>query len=470
MNEPKEIDVFNRHERFQKLKTIGIAVLIAIVALAALYFFVKALLTYTVEYNLNGGYVYNTTLEPAKLKFLQRVEEPKGVKKEGYYIEYWSRDKNLGSKFRFGSPIWNSMTLNVKWADGVAIQLRFAQGEENSDLPLKDLKGLYEQYIKPGSDWTIPLVYNKNEQSVHYGEQLLWYDNPECTGEPFAVKSWKNLTENVTIYGKWFDTDPEKFQVDEEGTLQRYLGYCNKVILPSGIKKIKDIDPEKFTTGSSDQLNEQDGEYHSVWQNVMANGVNGMNIIYLNPELEIIGDCAFKDCESLEIIKFMGNNVNSIGEWSFANCEKLREFTFPTLVTRVPAHCFDGAFKLFADVSLILDNVTYIEEEAFVNANIYSITLNKVEFIGSKAFAACYDLHDVVINNNKVVTSNVTGGYTPGGLPNDKGIFFGTYSYSEFNQKLKIYVPANLYEEYLALDYWAMYSIEGNNALHKIES
>ena len=219
MNEPKELDVFNRHERFQKLKTIGIASLIAVVAITALYFFIKAIITYTVDYNLNGGYVYKTELEPSKLKFLQKVEEPKGVKKEGYYIDYWSRNKNLNSKFNFGSRLWNSMTLHVKWAEGVAVQLRFAEGEENSDLSSEDLKGLYEQYLKPGPDWTIPLVYNLNQDSKHYGEQLLWYDNEECTGEPFAIRTWLNLTENVTIYGKWFDTDPDKFQVDENGTL-----------------------------------------------------------------------------------------------------------------------------------------------------------------------------------------------------------------------------------------------------------
>ena len=146
MNNPKEIDVFNRHDRFSKLKVIGISILIAIVSITALYFFVKSLLTYTVEYNLNGGYVYGSTLEPQKLKFLQKVEEPKNVKKRGYYIEYWSKDEDMGSKFRFGTPIWNSMTLHVKWAEGVAVRLHFAEGEENDDLPLEDLRGYYEQY------------------------------------------------------------------------------------------------------------------------------------------------------------------------------------------------------------------------------------------------------------------------------------------------------------------------------------
>ena len=467
MNEPKQLDVFNRHDRFSKLKVVGIAILIAMVVITALYFFVKSLLTYTVDYNLNGGYVYNTTLEPQKLKFLQQVKEPKGVKKEGYYIEYWSKDKNLGSKFRFGSLIWNSMTLHVKWKEGVAIRLNFAEGEENSDLPLADLKGKYEQYLKPGSDWSLPLVFNENKNSVHFGEQLLWYDNPECTGDPFAEKDWDNLTETIDIYGKWYDTDPEKFVIDENGLLTRYLGYCNKVILPNTVRKIKDIAPDRFTTGYSDSLNDQAGTYHSVWQNVMSDetGVNGLKIIYLNSELVEIGDCAFRDCKGLEKIIFQGDNVEILGSWAFANCSNLGEFDFPTKVTRVPSNCFDDAFKLTKRVSLTLDNVKYIDNKAFINANLYSITLNRVETIGTNAFTSCHNLHDFVINTATLVTSNVAGGNTPG-VPNPNGIFFDTYSYSADNQKLKIYVPADLYDDYLALDYWNMYS----STFYKIEN
>ena len=79
MNEPKEIDVFNRHERFSKLKVIGISLLIAVVIITALYFFAKTLFTYTVDYesawllaNDNGfatidvdGYIH-LLVQPAK--------------------------------------------------------------------------------------------------------------------------------------------------------------------------------------------------------------------------------------------------------------------------------------------------------------------------------------------------------------------------------------------------------------------
>ena len=454
--QPKEIDVFNRHERFSKLKVVGIALLIAVIVITIFYFFVKTLFTYTVDFDLNGGYVYGKTVEPQKLKFLQKATEPEGVKKEGYYIEYWSNNKNLEKKYNFNTPVWNSMTLYVKWADGVAVRLHFAEGEENEDLPLADLKGYYEWYLKPGSDWSLPLIYNNVAHSVHYQEQLLWYDNPECTGEPFAERSWTNLTENVDIYGRWFDTNESKFKVDSEGTLTRYLGHCNKIILPSGIRKIKDIDINKFTTGESDSLNDQAGTYHSVWQNVMDDekGVNGLKLIYLNSEMVEIGDCAFKDCKALEQVKFLGTNVETIGEWAFANCSKLAEFHFPAKVKIIENNTFDGAFDSGKKVSLVLNNVETIEDKAFINSRVYSIELKKVKFIGANAFTSCHVIRDFVLSTPSVVQSNVPSGSNP----NPKGIFFDTHTSVVTAQHLTIYIPEKLYTDYLSYEYWSMYS------------
>jgi len=468
MKEPKEIDVFNRFDRFGKLKVIGIAILIAIVSFTALYFFTKSLFEYTVTYELNGGYVYNQTLEPTKVRFLQRISEPQNVKKEGYYLDYWSKDKNLSTKYVFGSAIWRSMTLYVKWEEGVAVRLHFADGEENSDMSTADLKGYYEQYLKPGSDWSIPLVFNQKENSLHKGEQLLWYDNPECTGDPFAEKSYTNLTENVDIYGRWFDTDSSKFQVDENGTLQKYLGHCNKVIMPSGILKIKDIPEDKFNTGESDSLNDQPGTYQSAWQNVMDDptGVNGLKIIYLNSELIEIGDCAFRDCVGLQKVVFLGPNVEILGKWAFGNCYNLAEFTIPTKVTEIPSNCFNGAFNRNKNVSLKLgDNVLKIHDKAFINSKLGSVEITKANFIGANAFASCHNLKDFVIKTNTVITSNVVDNNNDN-VPNPNGIFFDTYSYAAVAQHLKIHVPEQLYNSFMALKYWSMYS----NVITKIES
>lgn len=456
-NEPKEAQVFHTYTKYNKLKIAGIALLIAIISITAMYFFVKSLFKYTVTYELNGGSVYKQELKETQYNFLSKVFEPEKVKKEGYYIDYWSKDSNLNSKFQFGTRIWNSFTLYVKWEEGFAVRLNFAEGEENQDLPINDLKGYYEQYVEPGSSYDLPLIYNTKVGSDHYGEQLLWYDNPECTGEPFDTKTFV-VNQNIDIYGRWFDTDEKKFSISEDGTLNRYLGECNKIILPSTVKKIKNIEYGKFITGQSgENLNDQDGTYQSVWQNVLTDdtGVNSLKIIYLNSELIEIGDCAFRDCESLEQVIFCGDNVERIGEGAFENCSKLIQFQFPTKVTEIESNTFNGAFDRTKNVELDLKNVENISDSAFINANMRSITLNKVEFIGSKAFAGCNNLHNFEIFSTNVILSNVEGSAEPN---NSNGIFFGTYRNYGGAQNLKIFVPSSLITEYLKLTYWLMYS------------
>ena len=455
--EPKEVGVFNSYTKFNKLKIFGIALLIIIVAGSAFYFFAKSLFKYTITFNLNGGSVYNEELTTKSYRFLEKVYEPKNVKKEGYYIDYWSKDENLNSKYNFGARIWRSFSLYVKWEPGVAVRLHFAENEENSDMTTADLKGYFEQYVKAGSDYTLPLVYNTlNEDSSHYGEQLLWYDNSECTGEPFATKTYYDLSESIDIYGKWFDTSESKFRVDSDGTLQKYLGYCNKVILPNTVKKIKDIEPTEFKTGVTEGVNDPNGVYHSVWENVMSGAgesLDDLQIIYLNSELIDIGKCAFRECKSLQRVIFAGDNVESIGEDAFRDCIALQGFEVPSKVEVISSSAFDGAFDAKANVSINLQNVKRIEDMAFINSKIKSITLNKVEFIGKNAFSACNNLGEFIINSENVITSNVDTSFD--GTDSDQGIFFGT---ADSTLKLKIYIPTGKLSQYLSLPYWNRYS------------
>ena len=166
---PREVDIFRKYSKNNKVITMIIAIAVAVAFVVGMYFFIKAVIPYTVKFETDGG----TVVPDAKYKFLQPVEEPERVKKEGYYIEKWSTKKDLSDRFEFGTKLWRSMTLYVDWEPGFAIVLNFASGEENKDLSTADLKLLYEQYIKPGTDWTLPAVYNLNEDSLNYGERLV---------------------------------------------------------------------------------------------------------------------------------------------------------------------------------------------------------------------------------------------------------------------------------------------------------
>lgn len=444
----KEIDIFNKYSQNNKFKIVMIGVLIAVVIITLFYFFAKSLFKYTVKFEADGGTIMGEEIEPIELGFLHKIEEPQNVKKEGFYLDYWSKDKNLGTPFKFGTRIWNNTTLYAKWEVGYALVLNFGAGEENEDLSLKDLKMLYEDYLKPGSTDELPVVYNTNQNSKHYGEQLLWYENSECAGEPILEKSYV-LTENIQLYGKWFDTEASKFTVDN-GTLIRYEGYCRNIILPNTINKIKDIEPNRFIYGTSDQLNDQAGVYHSAFQNVVGN----LNTIYINSEMVELGDCAFRGCYALERVEFRGNNIETIGAYAFADCDNLREFTIPEKVTKIDTYCFYGTDNL--NRVIVGNNVTTIEDCAFLNSGLIEIDLPNVDYIGKLGFGGCNRLQKVIFRNYTVITTNVTDTTL---TETNNNVFFGTASNgASADARLKIYVPEELLSIYKTTSNWQYYS------------
>lgn len=466
MNEnPKEVAVFKTYTKNNKLKVLGIAIAIIVACFILLYFPVKTLFTYTVTFHLNGGSIYNQELEKKEYKFLETVEEPQGIKKFGvgadgeeigYYIDHWSKKEDLSDVYHFGGKIWNSYHLYIDWKLGVAVRLHFADGEENSDMSTLDLKGYYEQYIKPGSDYTLPLMYNDkiDKNRNHYGEQLIWYDNPECTGEGFFTKTYTNLTESIDIYGKWIDTSEDKFEVNSDGELTKYLGYCNKVALPSNVKKIKDMEIDKFDMS------------YSVWSNVMSGNESSTNlqIVYINKELEYIGDCAFRYCIGLKEVVFPAdNNVSHIGAEAFMGCTSLTSFTFPSKVQEINERTFDSAFDKKANVILNLDNIYKIYDGAFQGSKIKGVSLAKITYIGKNAFSSCMNLENFEIKNETPPDSNVNLdlGLTS---TNSEGIF-SVVNYN-MNAILKIIVPKGKIATYKASPYWNMYEkliVENDN-------
>lgn len=471
-NEPKEVGVFNSYSKHNKLKTFLVAVLIIAISFTTLYFLVKSLFVYTITYDLNGGSVYKQEFVEQKYRFLEKIEEPKNIKKfgvdkngeeYGYYIEYYSKNKDLTDRYTFGKRIWNSFKLYIKWEEGKAVRLHFAEGEENKDMSTADLKGYYEQYVKPGTTYTMPLVFNDvDKDSEHYGEQLLWYDNPECTGDPFDTRTFV-VSDNIDLYGKWFDTNTSKFVVDGEGTLTKYKGYCDNVILPYNVKKIKDINIDSATGGTSIGKNDVDGDKFSVWANVLS-GDNSLKIIYLNNQLTHIGSFAFFGCDQLEKVIYNGDNIESIGSYAFAYCEKLSvgkyayglqseyDFVIPSKVKTIGDHAFHMAFDKTKKVNLTTNNVEQIEDCAFGSSNIQKVTLEKANYLGKDSFSSCHVLTEVTINSTEKITSNAPSTNVSG------SIFYNSKVNPNLAGHIEIFVTSEEYKNSLvSLPYWGIY-------------
>lgn len=445
---PKEIDVFNRFSHRNKFKVTLITLAIALVSFLAIYFFAKSILTYTISYETYGVLVFGEELKDDTYHFLEKTRAPKNLKKEGYYIEGFYEDEAFTKRYKFGNLVWNSAHLYVNWQPGYAVQLFFAEGEEEkSKMTEEYLKLYHEQYVAPNSNYTLPRVYNDiKEDEEHYGEQLLWFENPECTGDPIVIKTFK-LSENIKVYGKWFDTKKEKFDVTEDGTLNRYLGKCDKIMLPSNVKKIKDINYDKFTDYEWNPTNTADGSPYSAFDRVLKE----VEVVYINKECEELGSCALRGATNLKNIYFLGDKITRIGDYAFAFCSSLEKINIPDGVKEIEKRVFYNTGVLSPNKFTVtgMKNIETIGDDAFTDSRILSLELPKVSFIGKRAFSSCQDLKTIVLNHWGIVQTGVTDVSADINLNNN--VLFGSTKYT-------IYVPLGFVEAYKIAYGWSSYA------------
>lgn len=444
VKQPKEIDVFNRFSNFNKLKIIGIGLAIALVICTTIFFLAKIFSSYTISFETYGGLVYGEPIKTDTYKFLEKTREPVGLKKEGYYIEGYYTDAKFTNKFEFGKRTWNSKKLYVNWQEGYAVQLFFAEGEDTNERPSTDTTGIdvarlklyHEQYVKPGSEYTLPLIYNDIQDNEHYGEQLYWNMEGDLESKPFATKTF-TVSDNIKICGTWFDTAEDKFAVTQEGVLTRYLGECANVVLPSKVKKIKDI--EKFTAGRWNVMNTADGSGYSAFDKVYEK----LDTVIIGSEFQELGSHSFRNCSKLNRVYFEGNKIHTIGEWAFVECGNLVNLELP-------------------------NSVRTIEDRAFYKSGIKTLTgLNNLESIGYGAFMECVSLKELELRNIATIDSLAFAGTTMSKLvlttaeapdvnmpSDDQDILWGNFV-------CKIYVPEAMLEDYSNKYPWSIYHQAG---------
>ncbi len=142
------------------------------------------------------------------------------------------------------------------------------------------------------------------------------------------------------------ESNPEDFEIDEDGVLVKYVGPGGDVVIPDGVTSI--------------------GEgvfYHcsSLTSVIIPDGVTS------------IGACAFYVCDKLTSVA-IPNSVTRIGDEAFAWCNNLTNVTIP-------------------------DSVTSIGDEAFVYCwSLTNVTIpDSVTGIGAAAFEGCSGLTSVTI-------------------------------------------------------------------------
>ncbi len=129
------------------------------------------------------------------------------------------------------------------------------------------------------------------------------------------------------------------------------------------------------------------------------NVCSGLARITIPENVTTIGQCAFRNCSVLTSIT-IPENVTSIGPEAFINCSMLTSITIPKNVTTIEYGTFHSCKGLTSIT--IGENVTSIGQEAFRDCSMLtSITIpENVTTIGPEAFEGCKGLTSITIGKN----------------------------------------------------------------------
>ena len=120
--------------------------------------------------------------------------------------------------------------------------------------------------------------------------------------------------------------------------------------------------------------------------------------ITIPSSVTVIGDYAFQGCSSLKEVKFMSNDLDSIGQQAFANTV-ITEVTVPN-ANKMGREIFKWCTQL-KEISFS-ENVTVLPNRIFQNCKGLTVIdiPNQITEIGIYAFDGCESLQDVSLSNN----------------------------------------------------------------------
>jgi len=208
-------------------------------------------------------------------------------------------------------------------------------------------------------------------------------------------------------------------------------------------------------------------------------GCSNLETANIPEGLTQISNCMFSSCKKLQSIT-IPESVQSIGDQAFSYCEALPSITIPGSVTSIGYAAFESCVGL-TEVT-IPENVTEIGGSLFSHcASLTSVNLpSGMTKIGDHMFSSCGKLESVAIPDNVTVVSSwafcycdslktitipagVTGigDYTFYACPKLVEVYLkpttppgGGYNTFPNNADLKIYVPSEAYDAYMAIDMW----------------
>jgi prefoldin subunit 5 len=155
-----------------------------------------------------------------------------------------------------------------------------------------------------------------------------------------------------------------------------------------------------------------DGTYHSTLKYfAMPNSVTDIAAqafayccdelvsIIIPDSVTAIGRTAFAELAKLESVK-LGQNVKSLGLYSFSRCTNLKSINIPNKITTIPDYCFRGCEKL-KDI-VLHDNIQSIGNHAFESCKAMKISVLPANLttMGKWAFGDCEAITSITLPDN----------------------------------------------------------------------
>jgi hypothetical protein len=157
-----------------------------------------------------------------------------------------------------------------------------------------------------------------------------------------------------------FAQNANDFKTDGKGTITKYDGRDNKIVIPAKIGN------EQITAIGD-----------SAFKNM------GLTSVTIPNSITNIGESAFYGCTSLTSV-ILGNNVNYIGDGAFQN-NKLTSVIFGSNVNHIGVDSFQNNELIVVNFG---NNVNYIGDGAFQNNELTVVNIpNSVTYIGDRAFS-----------------------------------------------------------------------------------
>lgn len=183
-----------------------------------------------------------------------------------------------------------------------------------------------------------------------------------------------------------FDSVKYNFHVSTQYLITRWKADSEVVIIP------------EFTFGIAEE----------AFQGENAQSIRQIDLSYAR-HIKNLPAGVFKGLKNLESVIFH-DQIESIGENTFKDCVKLKEFIAPPKLKTLNGSCFRGCTSM--DTVVLNEGLKLIGVQAFMGTGISEIRIpNSVTGVHSRSFCDCPNLKLVVFgDNSESQTRNINGG------------------------------------------------------------